>query len=443
MNRLASISFVLLATLPAAALADEPRAASEPQARRISLSEAISIAAKESPEVEAAAAGIDAAEARVRQVKAQRLPSLSLGANLLFWDEEIVFVPAPGMELTVRERVTASATVTAAQPITPLLVLGQLIELERAGANAARAEHDRARLDAQARAAEAYLRVLQARAGRDVAAKLVAQVEANLERVRKLEAAGAAGGLDVLRLEAARDGAKQALIRSESQVVIAERALVLSLDLPDGTRLDPYDDLPEPPAKPAFTSDDAAKKALAVRPELRAARERVTQASQARRVAWANYIPNISAIGQYQHAEGQGAFAEQDTWFVGLTLSWTAFEWGRTGAAVDEARARETQAKIGETAVADQVVFDARRRADEAITAYEALASARTALTAAEEAYRLQTIRNEQGVSTTTDVLDAETEVTRARTSYVLARYDYFLSLVALARSVGDAPSAP
>jgi outer membrane protein TolC len=441
MRSISALVLALVAAAPAAARAAEPAPAAGPV--RMSLAEAIAIAQKQSPEVRAAALGIEAAEARVSQAKAQRYPSVSVSGNLLYWNEALSFALAPMMSMTIRDQLTASLTVTAAQPLSPLLVLGELIDLERSGVDAAQADRERARLDAATRAAESYLRVLQARAVRDVSAKGVTQVEANLDRVRKLEQAGIAGDLDVLRLEAARDAVKQGLIRAESGLVIAERALVLALDLPETTRIEAFDDLPETPPRPAIFAELAASMALERRPELRAARERVEQADQGRKIAKAQYLPNVAAIGQYQHNEGQGTFAQKDAWFVGVTLSWTVFEWGRTVAAVDEAAARAQQARIGLEVARDAVAFDARRRADEATTAYESLTSARSALAAAEEAYRLQTIRNEGGEATTTEVLDAETEVARARTGYVMARYDYFLSLVALARAVGDAPAAP
>jgi outer membrane protein len=437
-----------LLALPAAA--DEAKPAADGP-RRISLDEAILLAAKQSPEVAAADDGVTASAARVKQVKAQRLPRLRVEANLLHWNEEIAvsFAP-PGTPpdmipppLVVREQNTATATVIAAQPLSALLVLGTLVDLEQAGVDASKAELDRAKLDAGARGAEAYLRLLQARAGRDVASKGVAQVEANLDRVRKLRAAGAAGDLDVLRLEAGRDAVKQGLLRAEAGVEIAQRGLVLALAMPEGTELDVVDDLPDPPTPPPLTPDQAADRALKRRPELRAARSRVQQASKGQSAARASLLPNIAAVGQYQMTEGMGSLQPADSWFVGVTLQWDIWDWGKNFAAVDEAAARKSQAKHGADALADALVFDARRRALDAKSAHESLAVAKSSLTAAEEAYRLQTIRSQQGVNTTTEVLDAETEVTRARTAWVLARYDYFLSLIALERAVGDLPSAP
>jgi outer membrane protein TolC len=71
----------------------------------------------------------------------------------------------------IREQITSQVTVTLAQAISGLFVVNRLVALERNGAEAARADEQRARLDTAQRVAEAYLRLLQARALLDVAAK--------------------------------------------------------------------------------------------------------------------------------------------------------------------------------------------------------------------------------------------------------------------------------
>lgn len=435
------------ATLVAALVLASPSAFAQAEARKISFTEAVQTALADSPEVRIADQAIAAASHRVKGVRAQRLPKLRAEGNLLWWNDEIsFFLPPPAMgeppiEAVVRERLTWQATAQVVQPLSPLIVLSTLIDLEEAGVDAAKADRDRARLDAAARAAEAYLRALQARAGAEIAQRTLTQVEANLDRVRKLREAGVAGDLDVLRLEAARDQVRQGALRARAGEETALRALALTLSLPDGTMLAVVDDFPETPPGPDFSAEEVVAAALKRRPELKAAADRARQADKGRRAAYATMLPNILAVAQVQHTAGQGTFGAEDSWFVGVTLQWDLWDWGKNQSGVDEAAARQRQAEIAREALAEQVAFDARRRVLEAETAYETLAVARSGLAAAEEAYRLQTVRNEEGVATTTEVLDAETEVASARTAFALARYDYLISLVTLARAMGDAPA--
>jgi len=124
-------------------------------------------------------------------------------------------------------------------------------------------------------------------------------------------------------------------------------------------------------------------------------------------------------------------------------LSWDLWDWGKTRSDVREAEARARQAAVGAEVLRDQIAFEVERRLVDARTTWETLDVARAGATAAEEAFRIQTVRFEQGAATTTDVIDAESEVTRARTSYASARFDYYLALVALLRSVGQLPEIP
>jgi outer membrane protein TolC len=64
-------------------------------------------------------------------------------------------------------------------------------------------------------------------------------------------------------------------------------------------------------------------------------------------------------------------------------------------------------------------------------------------LRAAEEAYRLQTVKIAGGVATATDVIDAESEVARARAQEAVARYQYLIAWMALVRAVGQMPQMP
>jgi outer membrane protein TolC len=133
-------------------------------------------------------------------------------------------------------------------------------------------------------------------------------------------------------------------------------------------------------------------------------------------------------------------FQPEDEELVGLTVSWNVWDWGAQHKAVVEAETAKARAQIGAEALVDQVKLDVRRRWLDAKTAFDSLAAAATQQETAEEAYRLQQVRFDAGASTTTDVLDAETDVARARLAATVARYDYYLSTIALARAIGDLP---
>lgn len=425
------------------AAATAPATAAEPP-KKLTLTQAVELALKVSPEVEAANANTAAASARASGARALRWPKLSTMGNLYFWDKALEFdlgdmIPAGTFDTTVRDRLTASISVMLVQPLSGLPLIQKLISVEEHGTNAARAEVDGARLAVAARAAELYFRALQARAGEDIAGKSVAQLESQLERARVLEKGGVLGAVDVLRLESARDTAKQAQLRAGAGARTTERALARLLGWYAATPLELSDDLPADLPPPRFDEEQAAAAALR-RPEVVAAAERVEQAEKGREVARANYFPNLNGVANYTHNEGQGTFQPKDGWYVGLTLQWDVWDWGKTGASVDEAAQHREAAKAGLHRLAGELEVEARRRALEATAAHEAIALAGSTQRAGEEAYRIQSVRFKEGSATTTDLLEAETDVARARVAVALARYDYLISLVALAHAAGELP---
>ena len=106
-----------------------------------------------------------------------------------------------------------------------------------------------------------------------------------------------------------------------------------------------------------------------------------------------------------------------------------------------EAEQARRKIAAGVAQLDDRIALEVRRRWLEAQAGHDSLAAAATQLAATEEAYRLQQVRFAAAAATTTDVLDAEAEVARARLQAALARDDYFLARLALERAIGEAPT--
>ena len=445
---------LILPTFLAVTATITPVAAQAP--RRMTYREAVTKAVDTGPQVQISSAGVEASQARVSAASRQRFPVLRVEGNIQYWNKplDVVFVPTapgtvmgmmemmpmPGPALRVRNQITSQVTVTLAQPISGLFVLHQLINLEEAGLGAARSDRSQARLDTAQQASDAYLKLLQAEALAEVAAKSVAQMEAQVERSQILERSGVMGQVDVLRLTSARDVAKQNQVQVRAGVEIARAALVLALSLPPGTPVEVVDDFADPPPPLQLNEARATELALKQRPEMSGALQRAEQGRGGRAVAKAALLPNVMGLLSYQHTEGQSTFQPKNAWFVGGTLSWDIWDWGKNWNGVKEADARARQAEIAANSTRDQLAFDARRRVQEARAAYELVGLSRSSLAAAEEAYRIQNVRYQQGAATTTDVLDAEVGVTRARADYSKSRFDYYLAQAALARAAGQLP---
>ncbi|HWU86529.1 MAG TPA: TolC family protein [Kofleriaceae bacterium] len=430
MQRLALFSLVPV-FLAAGARAEAPR--------RLTFQGAIELALGEHPEVAAAREAVAGAEARARGARARRLPTLGVAAAGNLWREAYA-LDFGGQSFVLHERTTTATSVTVAQPLTGLAYLSELVGAAEHDAAASRHDYDRARLDAAYRTADAYLRALEAHAAAEVARQTAADLQGELARAQELRRADAYTDIDVLRFRSAKAAADQSALRADAVSETALAGLAVQLGLHDGAPIEIADDLPPAPPALARTLEQAQQRALAARPELLKARERLAAADDLRRAARTKYLPEVRAVGVWQHLTGVQPFQPRDEEYAGVQLAWNMWDWGATHQGVVEAEHAQRAAAIGADALVDQVKLDVRRRWLEARTAYDSLAAARTQEEAAEEAYRLQKVRLANAAATATDVLDAETEAARGRLGVAVARYDYYLALVALARAVGDLP---
>jgi len=429
---LLAAALLVAATTPAAA---EPR--------KITLEEAIDLATQGNIQIELGKETVIAGEAKVRGTKKLRLPTLGIAGNVLLWNEpiEIAFAPGAPPE-TLREQVTMSFEVNVAQPITAAILLGTLLDAQKAEVSASRAELDVTRLDVAYQTAQAYLQVLQLKTLQEIAQSSITQLEANLKQATALKEAGILFDVDLLRIEAQLAAVRQQMLEAENGAETARRGLALLVGLPDGTDLELASVDTTPPPLP-WTEDDAVARARQQRPEVRAADARITQAEQGVKLVKGEYLPMLNAIGNYTHTEGQGAFAIEDSAFVGLALDWNLWDWGNRRGKLDEAKAYTRIARKSRDFLDDQVALDVRSKWLAATTQRKTLDVAESGLKAAEEAHRLQNVRFAEGAGTTTDVIDAESEVARARSQATIARYQYLISWMALVRAVGELPDMP
>jgi outer membrane protein TolC len=434
MKRLACLSLVAAS----AAHADAPAPAAG--AQKLTFERAIAIALEGSADIELAKEVVAGADAKAAGAKANRWVSLHLNANLNRWREPYA-LDFGGASFTLHEAVTSTMVVSLSQPLTGLAYLQELVGAAEHDADATRRDYDRVRLETAYKTADAYIRVLEARATAEVAHQSVADIQSELDRANQLRQADTYTDIDVLRFKSAKAAADQIALRADTSVQTALAGLVVTMGLGDGAAVDLADDLPVQPPTLKMALAQVLQRAIDTRPELRAAHSKIESAEAARTAAHYKYYPDIRAVAAWQRFTGVQPFQPENEEYIGLTAQWNVWDWGATHQGVLDAEHAKERATITANQLAEQVKLDVRRRWLEAKTQFDSLAVAQTQLETAEEAYRLQKVKLDNAAATTTDVLDAETEVARARLGFATARYDYYLDLVALARAVGDLPT--
>ena len=130
-------------------------------------------------------------------------------------------------------------------------------------------------------------------------------------------------------------------------------------------------------------------------------------------------------------------FGEHDSDHVaGVTLSWNVLDPSRSGR-IAEARASAEAARLAEQAAGDDVEIEIVSAFHRYHAAREKLGVGRITVAQAESAARIVRDRYEQGLTTITEELRAQTALLRARMSLLAARYDCYIGYAELLRAMG------
>jgi outer membrane protein len=413
-----------------------------PGARTIGMNDCVVIALRENPDAQSGEYAVREAEAERAGVRGAFGPRVHVDANVQQWNSpfSIAFPigPGPASNFTVRDAFTWTAGVSLIEHLTPLFAIYDLYKVQDLGVDVAAIRRLATRREVAFETIQAYYRLLESLRLAAVANDSVTQLEAQRKQAQSQFDNGVIGKNDLLRAALALAQAKQRAIQTRGQVVLARGQLGASMGLSPDEPLEPvpYTSEPPPIAEPGLESAEA--RAVAQRLELRDLSRQVEQAESNKAFAKKKLVPAIDAIGNYTHTAGS-EFAQVDSAYVGLTASWDVWDWGTTISGIHEADARLHQAILARKKLEDQVRVEARKAFVDADTAHEALDVARSAVSQAEENFRIVTKKFDNNAATSFDVVDAESLLTQARGQVEQALYDYLIAGAALQKATGAA----
>lgn len=298
------------------------------------------------------------------------------------------------------------------------------------------------RVDVRVRAQEAWFGLVKARQLVSVAEQAQAALEEHVRQLNALLAAGRATDLEVSRAEGRAATARVSLVRAEGAVDNAHLVLTTLLDLPSDTVLELTGADDDEVLEALGSTDDLVSQALTARPEIAIARETAGLATTRVDLESAPLWPQLLLRFGYAYENpNQRYFPAHDrfdaSWEASVVLSWTVWDWTATAHAVKAARAEATASARRLDDVRDAVQLDVERERVSYATSLAQVAAARQAVTSAERAHAAAQRLFEAGRTPSLDVLDATTELSRARAELVQSLADARLSLVYVQRAVG------
>lgn len=441
-------------SLACAALVSSPAfaAAQQPAPQRLSLADAVRMAARQSALVETAALRTAAADARVSQTRSAFLPNLSAGATEMQTTLNSAtfgfnFPTQPGqppfldpLGQIIGPVATLDLRAHASQTLFDPAALGRL-RASRAGAAAVGVGENAAAEQAAVMAAAAYVQALRADA--QLSARLAdSSLAADLLSIARDQlSAGVGVGLDVTRAEAQLAGVKAQLIAARNTQARAQLDLARALNLPLDTPLDLTDSLTALDGSVAGTDVNAAvAEAMRQRPDVRALAAQRTAALAQINAIRDERLPTVNAFGNGGYI-GLRLNHLLATYTWGVELSVPVFDGNRRDARVTEQDAVLRELQVRERDLRQQVTAEVRGAMLDLSSARQAVDAVRERVRLADQEVSQARDRFKAGVAGNADVITASLQLNSARTQLIDAETAYQSARVALARAEGRATS--
>ncbi|UCF73819.1 MAG: TolC family protein [Deltaproteobacteria bacterium] len=407
----------------------------------LTLEESIEIALERSLAVYSAREEITAREFAERSAKADFFPKLSTSYSYTRLDEETVdnakYVYM-GREFSPLEEYSYEFNITGTQPLFTGWALTITRELASLGVDLAKVQKETAIQDLIVNVKGAYFGILKANKLEKVAGQAVEQLEAHLRVAQAFYEEGLIAKNELLQTEVQMAQARQDLIRATNRVEIARSLFnkLLRRGLDEEVKI--KDILDYHPV--TLTLDQCTERAELNRPEIKEVSLNVASAEKNVGLSKSSYYPTLNLIGNYQRQTATEQYIgkrDPDNWTITLTAEWMFWEWGKTKHDVASASANLAKTKYLLQDIKDNIQLEVKDAYLNLREAEKNIHVAETAVVQAEENFRMNEERYKQQVATSTDVLDAQTLLTQARTNYFNALSEHSIAWARLQRAMG------
>lgn len=281
---------------------------------------------------------------------------------------------------------------------------------------------------------KAYAGVDTARAFVDVTQKAVKAANSYRDLSGKMYHQGVVSKSDLLHAKVNLGDVQLKEQQAEDQLSNALDGLRVIIGMDSSQPLDVTEQVALPVG--SDTLADARRKALSHNPQINAAGQQIEAAQAGLSGARSVYKPHFNLMAQ-QDWNSENIGIRNDSYTVGGVLSWKVLDFGARSGAVRQAQAQVNDSLAKKQMAMNQIVTRVGKVWRAASLARKRVHVRSLAVTQNEEATRLERLRYQQGLSTMTDLLQAQAELDKARAQLVQARYQLTLKRAGLLLAMG------
>ena len=389
--------------------------------KRITLQEALDIAARNNREVQAACLAIDRSISDVREAEAAKNIQVGLNSTLRAQGAPVF------TERTLNQSGNLTTDVQGAVEATYSLIdrnLDKRIRSSKTQVEISRLDLQQIERRLKGDVITAYYSLQQSDSASIINEAAIKDATRSLSDAQLQEKAGVGTKFDILRAQVQLTTAKQALTTSQGQQRTARRKIAQLLSFDSNTefqsdgnvsKLGTWNQSLEDSILIAFKNRAELKKQVLQR-DITSFQDEIRGDDSARVNLFANYN-----LGKTISTNSPA----QDGYSVGARLSWNFWDGGGSAARSDRQKITDNVSDSQLITARNQVRFEVEEAFSSLSTNTQKIETSTQALRQAEESLKLARLRFQAGVGTQTDVIQAQTALATSRGDRVTAILDY------------------
>ena len=416
------------------------------QNKKLTLTESLEIGIKNSKDLKISHSKIVSSEAQVTSATSQLLPQLGLTASYMHlsnippFQVSLPIFPQP-IQISPVILDNYNLKLTLQQPLFTGFRLLSLRGAAKSNYTASKLDYNSETNEVAFKIQSAFWNYYKAAQNDKVLSDNLQQINQHLTDTKNFLANGLATQNDVLKLEVQYSSTKLQKIEADNNLDIARTVFNQAVGLPleSKTEIETNEIITQ---KNSDNLNELIAEAKNNRSELKALSSRVEASLQGVRAAESSWFPSIYLIGDYYYSKPNQRIIPavnqfKDTWDVGVSLSWSLWNWGNNSAQTTIAEQNKIQTETNLSKLNDAVEIEVYQNYLTFKRAYDKVNVAKLGVNQAEENYRMIKDKYDTQVASSTDLIDAETALLQAKTNYNNSLVEYELAKVLLDKSVG------
>jgi outer membrane protein TolC len=405
----------------------------------LTIEEAVTLALENNHAVIAAEHRVGAEKAAVNEARARFLPGVSGNAVYTRLDTapyislgkgpmSQMLPPGTPSKITMGDENIYDLSLSVQQPLFTGFALRSNLNLARHALESEKQGRRQTRNQTVYQVREAYYTLYKARETARIARESVDLMEAHVADLERMVKAGLASNNDLLKAQVQLSGTKVMRISAENSARLSECSLCTLLGISPDASISL--ESPFEYASASFDRVTMRETALSARPDLRQMRSAVDMAREGVSLARSEWYPKVSAVYNLNYKNPNREYDPEfyDTWTAGIVAQFNILDWGASRNSVARARLRQRAAEEGEKQVRDAVLLEVEQAGLTIRAAEERIVQARIGVGQAGENHRITSAKFHEGLVSNTELLDANTALTKARVEYATAVADHLIA---------------